>query len=90
MPDRSNRGQWIIAGVVVLAAIAIAGFWWFKKTQACDDWQKDFRALAAQAQEDVTNRERYDSRGYVEKFSRLDQRRPNGCTSPRLTIETNR
>ena len=88
MPYTSGRRGWIIAGGVVLAAIAIAGLWWFNNKQACDDWQEDFRALASEAQEDVRGPETYDSSAYVERFSRLDQRRPKGCTSPGLTLET--
>ena len=88
-----NRGPWIVAGAIVLAAIIVVGALVLLKDDPCGAWQKDVRDVVERGQEffaeptpapyapDATA---YRSEGQAlgEELQRVRDRRPSGCEYP--------
>lgn len=95
----SNRGPWIIAGAIVLAAlIAVGGYVLFRPDpppDPCAGWQRDIKSAtdawlesAEGADEDTTEAEAAIWDNHRLAVIRVDDKRPVGCDYPDEDSET--
>ena len=82
-----NRGPWIIAAAIVLAAALMVGAWAFFRgqDQSCAEWQSEWdRTVQSSAQEAFARGLSPEEAGaeYEDEARALAEAQPDGCPLP--------
>lgn len=95
-----NRGPWIVAGAIVLAAIIVVGAFVLLKDDPCGAWQGDMSEVAAEVDavgkddedDGVSTVEEQDASTALlgvklDELHRIDEDKPVGCDYPDESVE---
>lgn len=90
MVGESNRGPWIVALAIILAAGLVVGAWAYfrEQDQTCAEWQAEYRSTLQTLARDAFARgidtpEEIEGDPAIYNASRdLAERNPGGCPAP--------
>ena len=87
MPENPNRGPWIIAGAIVLAAVMVVAVMLLQRAQedACKNWQaevQEMQALLPRGYSSTSPDFMGPEWSAADAATQVETERPDGCALP--------